>query len=202
MSAVLSSASCCLSAAIISFRVYLLRHVDSSWLFAKRTSTPNYSSRGWYSFRVLPQYQGRRHDSWPRERLLELTREKPRFGYRRLYVLLRREGITVNHKKVQRVLQRIGSGSEALTAVLFGTEGTPEIRSRNAVVTLRCRRNRNARSAHFPCGSRSAPFLGGHNESADYVGLAMVTKVVLFFSLYYLSERVAWRHNHRNGRRG
>jgi hypothetical protein len=39
------------------------------------------------------RYRSRRDDSWVRERLLELTREKPRFGYRRLHVLLRRETI-------------------------------------------------------------------------------------------------------------
>jgi putative transposase len=54
------------------------------------------------------RYQSRRDDSWLRERLLELAREKPRFGYRRLHVLLRREAITVNHKKVQRVYSELG----------------------------------------------------------------------------------------------
>ena len=54
------------------------------------------------------RYQSCRDDSWLRERLLELAREKPRFGYRRLHVLLRRETITVNHKKVQRVYSELG----------------------------------------------------------------------------------------------
>ena len=35
-----------------------------------------------------------------REQLIELAREKPLFGYRRLHVLLRREGETANHKRV------------------------------------------------------------------------------------------------------
>ena len=34
-----------------------------------------------------------------RERLRELAHERRRFGYRRLHVLLRREGMTVNRKK-------------------------------------------------------------------------------------------------------
>jgi putative transposase len=34
-----------------------------------------------------------------RERLLALARERPRYGYRRLHVLLRREGYEVNHKR-------------------------------------------------------------------------------------------------------
>jgi putative transposase len=38
-----------------------------------------------------------------RERLRELATERPRFGYRRLHALLRREGIVVNHKRVARL---------------------------------------------------------------------------------------------------
>jgi putative transposase len=43
-----------------------------------------------------------------RRRLVELAREKPRFGYRRLHVLLRREGERVNHKRVHRVYREAG----------------------------------------------------------------------------------------------
>ena len=38
-----------------------------------------------------------------RGRLRELAAERPRFGYRRLHALLRREGIVVNHKRVARL---------------------------------------------------------------------------------------------------
>jgi hypothetical protein len=38
------------------------------------------------------RYCGRRDDSRLREQLIELAREKPRFGYRRLHILLRRAG--------------------------------------------------------------------------------------------------------------
>jgi putative transposase len=34
-----------------------------------------------------------------REKLTQLAHEKPRYGYRRLAVLLRREGQVVNHKE-------------------------------------------------------------------------------------------------------
>lgn len=54
------------------------------------------------------RYQSRRDDGWLRERLLALAREHPRFGYRRLHVLLRREAVQVNHKKVQRVYSELG----------------------------------------------------------------------------------------------
>ena len=54
------------------------------------------------------RYQTRRSDEPLRTKLVELAREKPRFGYRRLHVLLRREGETVNHKRVQRVYREAG----------------------------------------------------------------------------------------------
>ena len=47
-------------------------------------------------------------DAALRERLLELAAERPRFGYRRLYVLLRREGWCVNRKRVYRVYRELG----------------------------------------------------------------------------------------------
>ncbi len=43
-----------------------------------------------------------------RERLLELAAERPRFGYRRLHVLLRREGWPINRKRVYRVYRELG----------------------------------------------------------------------------------------------
>jgi len=39
---------------------------------------------------------------------MALAREKPRFGYRRLHILLRRDGETVNHKRVWRVYREAG----------------------------------------------------------------------------------------------
>ena len=50
------------------------------------------------------RYQARRADDAPlRERLKALAQERRRFGYRRLHVLLRREGHAVNRKRVQRL---------------------------------------------------------------------------------------------------
>lgn len=50
------------------------------------------------------RYASRRPDDAElRERLHELARERRRFGYRRLHVLLRREGVEVNRKRVQRL---------------------------------------------------------------------------------------------------
>ena len=42
-----------------------------------------------------------------RRRLLELARERPRFGYRRLHIMLQREGWQINHKRVYRVYREL-----------------------------------------------------------------------------------------------
>lgn len=54
------------------------------------------------------RYQPRNTDDALRERLVELVRERPRFGYRRLHVLLRREGEAVNHKLIHRIYREAG----------------------------------------------------------------------------------------------
>jgi putative transposase len=54
--------------------------------------------------RALVRYRPKRPDDAAlRDRLKALAHERRRFGYRRLYVLLRREGWTVNRKRVQRI---------------------------------------------------------------------------------------------------
>ncbi len=51
--------------------------------------------------RMTIRHETRRPDDRAlRDRLTELARERKRFGYRRLHVLLRREGLAVNHKKL------------------------------------------------------------------------------------------------------
>jgi putative transposase len=45
-----------------------------------------------------------------RQKLVELARQKPRYGYRRLGVLLERQGEVVNHKRLWRVYQEAGLG--------------------------------------------------------------------------------------------
>jgi putative transposase len=50
----------------------------------------------------------RADDSGLRARLRELASERRRFGYRRLHVLLRRDGLTINRKKTQRLYREEG----------------------------------------------------------------------------------------------
>jgi putative transposase len=54
------------------------------------------------------RYQTRRSDQRLQERLVELAREKPRYGYRRLQVLIERDGQRVNHKRLYRVYRAAG----------------------------------------------------------------------------------------------
>jgi putative transposase len=59
--------------------------------------------------RSTVRYQPRRTDDAVLvARLQELARQRPRFGYRRLHALLRREGEVVNHKRVYRVYRAAG----------------------------------------------------------------------------------------------
>ncbi len=54
------------------------------------------------------RYGTKRSDEPLRAQLVELAREKPRYGYRRLQVLLQRQGERVNHKRVHRVYREAG----------------------------------------------------------------------------------------------
>ena len=50
------------------------------------------------------RYRSKRaNDADLRTRLKELANERRRFGYRRLHMLLRREGVAVNHKRLFRI---------------------------------------------------------------------------------------------------
>ena len=54
------------------------------------------------------RYQRRGSDEPLRSRVVALAWEKPRYGYRRLQVLLRRDGERVNHKRLYRVYREAG----------------------------------------------------------------------------------------------
>jgi putative transposase len=54
------------------------------------------------------RYQTTRSDEPLPTQLVELAREKPRFGYRRLHVLLGRSGEHVNHKRLHRIYREAG----------------------------------------------------------------------------------------------
>ena len=59
--------------------------------------------------RSVIRYESRRdNDTGLREKLRDLAHQRRRFGYRRLHILLRRDGITINRKKTQRLYREEG----------------------------------------------------------------------------------------------
>ena len=54
------------------------------------------------------RYASRRNDEELRARLVEAAQEKPRWGYRRLQIVLQQNGVRVNHKRIYRVYREAG----------------------------------------------------------------------------------------------
>lgn len=72
-----------------------VEHIRAKFAFTERRACRLLLVPVW-SYRSKP----RQNDNSLRERLIALACEKPRFGDRRLHVLLGREGEQVNHKRV------------------------------------------------------------------------------------------------------
>ena len=95
------------------------------------------------------RYRSRRpSDEAVRVRLRALAAERPRFGYRRLGVMLEREGVVVNHKRVHRIYREEG------------------------LVLRKRRRQRAATAARVPLVAPSRP---GERFSMDFVGDTLAT---------------------------
>jgi putative transposase len=73
------------------------------------------------------RYESKRSDEPLRTKLVELAREKPRFGYRRLHVLLRRSGEQVNHKRLHRVYREAGLAIRRKKRKHYVREGNPPL---------------------------------------------------------------------------
>lgn len=80
------------------------QHVQERWAYSERRAC-GLVSVGRSTARYLVHG---RSDVLVRTRLRELAVEKRRYGYRRLHVLLRREGVLVNHKCVERIYREEG----------------------------------------------------------------------------------------------
>ena len=84
------------------------RRSDASWLRAGYAASERRVC-GLLGMAASSYRYGRRRSDEPlRTQLVELAREKPRYGYRRLQVLLGRCGVRVNHKRVHRVYREAG----------------------------------------------------------------------------------------------
>jgi putative transposase len=72
------------------------------------------------------RYRSTRSDAALRERLVELARKKPRWGYRRLHILLSGSGERVNHKRVFRVYREAGLAVRRKAGKRLVREGSPQ----------------------------------------------------------------------------
>lgn len=72
------------------------------------------------------RYRSTRSDAALRERLVELARKKPRWGYRRLHILLSGSGERVNHKRVFRVYREAGLAVRRKARKRLVREGAPQ----------------------------------------------------------------------------
>jgi putative transposase len=73
------------------------------------------------------RYRSSRSDEALREQLVELARKKPRFGYRRLHILLDASGEHVNHKRVFRVYREAGLAVRRKARKRLVRQGSPRI---------------------------------------------------------------------------
>ena len=81
-----------------------VRYLEDQWQLSERRASGLASV-----CRATVRYQAQGpEDESVRQRLRELAALRKRFGYRRLYVLLRREGVLVNHKRVYRLYREEG----------------------------------------------------------------------------------------------
>jgi putative transposase len=87
-----------------SGRRNMAKHFEQDFEMSERRA----SSLAQLSRSVLRYRSKRGHDGDVREQLNRLATARPRFGYRRLTVLLHREGLTINHKRVFRIYQEEG----------------------------------------------------------------------------------------------
>ena len=98
------------------------------WAIAQK----GYSQRRACGLIALPPktYRSRRSDDGDlRRRLRQLAAERRRFGYRRLLILLRRDGAVVNHKRLFRLYreERLAVRKRGGQSCLSGT-GTTSVR--------------------------------------------------------------------------
>lgn len=80
-----------------------VEHLRSEYAFSERHACQLVGLAG-----STYRYQPCKNDAALREQLQELAQEKPRYGYRRLHVLLQRAGVMANHKRVWRVYHAAG----------------------------------------------------------------------------------------------
>jgi putative transposase len=81
----------------------VVQHLRAEWQLSERRACGLVDVS-----RMALRYASRRDDTALRARLHELAAQRRRWGYRKLLVLLRREGMLVNHKRVERIYREEG----------------------------------------------------------------------------------------------
>ncbi|MDX2181548.1 MAG: IS3 family transposase [Bryobacteraceae bacterium] len=85
------------------------RRADAAYLIEVFAATERKACELAHIARTTFRYQRNEEKDLPlKAKLTDLAQQKPRYGYRRLGILLRREGEVVNHKRVFRVYQAAG----------------------------------------------------------------------------------------------
>ena len=90
--------------------------------------------------RVYRRRSRRPEDTELRVRLKELSSERRRFGYRRLHILLKREGWEINWKKLYRIYREEGLAVRRQRHIAC-TENNGRCAATNAYLTLHSWRN-------------------------------------------------------------
>lgn len=81
----------------------VVQHLRAEWRLSERRACGLVDVS-----RMAVRYASRRDDTTLRTRLRELAAQRRRWGYRKLRVLLLREGMLVNHKRVERIYREEG----------------------------------------------------------------------------------------------
>lgn len=78
-------------------------------MYGRCVAPANAAPAGWLISRDLPSATEprRRREDGVRRRIAELAAERPRFGYRRLTALLKRESVSVWHGRVHRIAKEL-----------------------------------------------------------------------------------------------
>lgn len=72
--------------------------IQSFGLSQRRASILINLSRNTVRYKPKPD-----NDAEIRKRIKELAEQRKRFGYRRLHIFLKREGLVINHKRTERI---------------------------------------------------------------------------------------------------
>ena len=85
------------------------KRAAAAYLMKEHQMSERRACRLLHLHRATKRYRAKRQkEDTLRQRLGEVARQRQRFGYRRLTALLRREGRSVNHKRVYRVYRELG----------------------------------------------------------------------------------------------